>query len=426
MVSWRLAINLLFFFLGILIPLLAFQSAFAETWVESSTGSSWGANRIEGVWSTCHGYSEEPQTCDSGPVYMAYNFSGTWYKLSKSISGTGRYVKNVETIANSYAKLFYSYDYQPAPAEPDHCFNTVKDVDEIGVNCGGSCFSVCDMEGCPPGTDYFTGGGCFPVDPPWDIYQDSLENCAQGTVDVSNDPNVKICVPYQIVPDPDGNCRDGYDIAFELSSGQELCGPSLVLYSSDDSAPLMDEYFMESENPGFQPGTFSVVETEDISLTDNLDGTSSKVTTTTLTDPNNNTQTTTKTEIIDNDTNQVISSSTVTEGETNPEDDTANYNYDIGEYEMPSPDYDDPDLAEKNLDDIFDNLQSWNPFANFDDEMKITVSNPTCSLECNVDIMGPRQLGFSLCEYQWAFNAVGLVLTFVSYLYGFLVVARGR
>lgn len=440
----RLAINLLFFFLGILIPLMAFQSAFAALLV---CDSGYVPVAVD-TCTTSVGYSSTTCSADvpegdinSGSLPTECGSGTGWFSISKTFECPTYSWKVVNTTYTSYECSPDSdgdgvadvNDPCPnvsgvdggCPSEPLTCSNGQMDADEEGFDCGGVCNSVCDTEGCPPGTSYYTGSGCFPDDPPWEIYTDDLGTCAQGTINVGSPGDAKICVPYQIVPDSEGNCREGYAIAYELGNGQPLCGPSTVFYSSDDSAPTMEEYSLTDENEGFKNGTFSVVETEDIETTDNGDGTSTKVETSVLTGPDGPLSTTTKTSTIDNLTGETLSSTTNSTEETAPEENPENYNYDIGTHELPGAEY-DVLPEEKDLDSIYDQVQTWNPFSDADDRWKIVTSGSSCTLETNISFLGSHSLGFSLCEFQWAFNAIGVVMVFGAYLVGFYIVTKGR
>lgn len=125
----RLLLNLLFFFLGILIPLLAFQSAFAEcVLVPHATGSEPDL------------YLELPAGIDSPWIYQSYSTS-PWNQPETIYTGSGGSVTNVSrwVQAGSIYRIYWlatASQCTPEPEIPEHCTNGVKDEDETGINCG--------------------------------------------------------------------------------------------------------------------------------------------------------------------------------------------------------------------------------------------------------------------------------------------------
>lgn len=292
----------------------------------------------------------------------------------------------------TYSHTVYDTTCQSEPAEPETCFNGIQDGDEAGIDCGGPCSATCENI-CPPNTENLIGfdgqPGCF-----WYGLKDSLGNCPGGTTPADDQGYPDACYKeYSTIPAVAGTEVDAVD---DLS---------------------------------FTAGSLSTVEqVYPTTTTDNGDGTSSKTTITERTGSGGETTTTTKTDVIDNTTGAVLSSTTNTEQETPIEENPDNYSYDIGSGDLPDSDF--MDLPEEaNFDSLFDQINSWNPFANMDDEMKITVANPTCSFGCDVDLssvyLGSHTLEFGLCEYEWAFNAIGVVLNFGAVFLSFCIVVRG-
>jgi hypothetical protein len=65
---------------------------------------------------------------------------------------------------------------------PEHCTNAVKDEDEDGINCGGSCSAVCDIF-CPPGSEMLSYSGSYPGWPSESCTFMEFENAAGGCPD---------------------------------------------------------------------------------------------------------------------------------------------------------------------------------------------------------------------------------------------------
>jgi hypothetical protein len=276
--------------------------------------------------------------------------------------------------------------------EPGTCSNGQQDSDEVGIDCGGPCSATCE-EICPPNTENLIGfdgqPGCF-----WYGLKDNFGNCPDGTTAADD----------QGYPDA---CYKSY---------------STILAVSGTEVDAVDDL-------NFTAGSLSTVEqVYPSAMTDNGDGTSSKTTITERVGPGGETTTTTKTDVIDNTTGEVLSSTTNTEQEIPIEENPDNYSYDIGDGDLPDSEFVDLP-AEKDFDSLFDQINSWNPFSNMDDEMKITVANPTCSFGCDIDLssiyLGSHTLEFGLCEYEWAFNAIGVVLNFGAVFLSFCIVVRG-
>jgi hypothetical protein len=398
----RLALNLLFFWFGILIPLLAFQSAFAETWVESSTGTSWGANRVEGTWSTENGYSIEPQT--AGSVCMAYQVGDTWYKRTdKCISGAGRYVKTVETIADTYAKLFYSYDYQPSP--PSHCLNKIQDEDETGIDCGGSCPDTCGELTCPDGyiaiLDGTTITGCAR-----EGAKDSFGNCGAGFF---YDSSTKKCVSLNEVTSP-------------ISYGESYIPPEL-----DPVDP-------------FTPGQFSVTHfysPEDV--VDNQDGTETATISITSIDSDGGEtfSTASVTRPLGSETgtgfgtgtdpNQLLFVAPGFEGQTDyqedtvPEDEPGNYNYQLeeGEYDGEIATDDVPD--KESLTELFNGFIANNPVASVITGSGITLDSAVTELTWVYPPTG-QLVTFDLSDRNDVLSTIGILLAFLSGISAYYII----
>jgi hypothetical protein len=156
--------------------------------------------------------------------------------------------------------------------DPDHCSNSVKDEDEEGIDCGGSCSAECVLN-CPDGTEL---QGMYVTGEPW--------RCVQT---------------YQ--PDNYGNCESFNDY---IINGQ--CEKYTEPYASFEEVtqpPVTD--------PWTQTSTMNISTSE--SIVDNQDGTKTKTTTTTTTttlESGVETTVTTKTDIIDSATEDLISTST--------------------------------------------------------------------------------------------------------------------
>lgn len=328
-------------------------------------------------------------------------YTGDWYYVPQGtvyyyFSGT-EIQKYTKTQYNGkWDRIVYDYLGSCTPQEPAHCSNGVLDGDETGYDCGGSCNSVCDSEGCPPGTSYFYGNGCFPDNPDWTISQDAYGACAQGTVNISQDPSVKICVPYGIVPDSAGNCQEGLEIAYQMGGGQELCGPAIVNYSSDDTPPEMQEYSMEQ--PTYEKGSLSIVKYETPEdIVNNGDGTSTGTRTTEERDQDGNLlgSTTIATNYSgENGTGEITGVSTTTATTIAAEENPENYNY-----QLEQPDYGGVEVTEndvpekKSITALVQGLIDNNPVAT-------TIRNSGVELESETT------------ELTWTYPATGQVITF--------------
>lgn len=388
----RLFLNLFMFFLGILLPLLAFQNAFAtyyiwDFWAQYVSSGCYDCSRTQTLADGTIRYECVGVPCDSPSV----------------THGPG--VCEVEICSS----------------EPSTCSNGVIDSDESGVDCGGSCDSVCDSETCPPGTQDLGLAGCFPVDPDWDISKDAYGNCAGGTVDVSTDPSVTICVPTSYVPDSSGNCGDGMAPAFELSGGQSLCGPSPVAFSSDDEPPEVDPF--NFDQPSFEKKSVSFIETESSEeITDNPDGTSTGVKTKEVRDSDDNlvsSETTTTDYSGSGGSGDITGTSTARTSVIPEEENPENYNL-----KPPQTEYDGEIAQEdipdkKSIADLLTDAISNNPLTNIITGSGLDLSGSATQLSWQYK---GKTIVFDLSDRGGVLSAMGTLLVFLAGIAAYFII----
>ena len=185
----------------------------------------------------------------------------------------------------------YTIDDDPPSecAEPDHCSNVVKDSDEGGIDCGGSCSATCETY-CPSGTQLYSGS-CW----------------------------------HSPSPDSFGNCPDGYSRSIVNGSSQ-ACSKNVgqAVVANPD---YIDDNQSDYTGGSFSVGHFSSESTSTSQTVDNGDGTVTQVDKTTTTGSDGSSKTTTKTTLKDKATGQVLGSGEKVETETPEEDNPDNYDY---------------------------------------------------------------------------------------------------
>lgn len=194
--------------------------------------------------------------------------SGRW----RGYYWTGDPTQNAACYAVNVALL-------PPPPQPAYCddgFHTDA-TDEEGLDCGGSCNSVC-INSCPSNAPYFDPAG------------DGTGKCVQ-----------------EVATDNYGNCPDlvnwFYYPASETTNA--FCSRVTDPYKSKNVAVLPD---------AADPWAVATVSTTtgSASVVDNGDGTSTKTSTSLTTNPDGSSKATITTETIDNTTGQVTGTDSTT------------------------------------------------------------------------------------------------------------------
>jgi len=300
------------------------------------------------------------------------------------LKGRSRVVKILDTVC-----------YVLAPPEPDHCHNGIKDGDEEGVNCGGSCNNTCDSLACPDTTNWFVDsyGRCYPTETGFaNLYAtpDSAGNCPAGfTADTWHDSvlnqDFKRCKDTRMIRRADGSCADGW---IPNPGVPDQCLPEPVAYSSANDPPDVPDVPIKE---GWTGTAESTTENKTVDIVDNGDGTSTKTETTVNNTTNNNdnsttTTTTTTTSIIDNSTNEVLSSSSESETTGDKKEDNAgNYDWNIG-----GPDYngvaygDDDKPAEEDTEGLISAWINNNPVRTFLTGYEVTCTAPISSVSTTI------------------------------------------
>lgn len=300
----------LWFSVGVFVAFCLFWpgSAAAETW------TTWHDYTKAHTGVTCGIYSGGSRLVAEGsPVIGSGSSYNNGYRRSSGVDVIGGLFT---TASNTYyratqtttiCRVERSTDYSPPPTEPATCQNDVKDGDEVGYDCGGSCLAECSAY-CPSNeyAVYNVNGvqTCIAT-----RTANSFGQCPSvgGATANSYDPATKEC---------------GYSQnALVAKSGLLADDPDLVSYSDD-----MNWYELPDE---YTPGTFNVVNTYDYSTVDNLDGTSTttETKTETKTDTAGNSTTTTyvTNTTTNNTTGAVLDRDETITGEVAPEDNPANF-----------------------------------------------------------------------------------------------------
>jgi len=306
-------VKLLFFLVGLLIPLLFVSPVRAETQNVCIQDYPTVTQVMELVDSGAL-YLMQTGNCMSNSTYplptVAYQYNpGTvaiWQRWECSTSSARwKYYgwSNSGTHTNDDC---YDVDVAllPAPPEPDHCNNLVADGDETGVNCGGSCIApdnTCTPY-CPTGGDYVlsdNGDGTYNCDAVFAV--NSLGLCQAGQT-----------------LSPGGVDGNGDPVADEC-----LASVSAVMASDDYNDPVPVPVYQ----PDYSLQTDQVTQsTTNVATVDNLDGTSTvtetTITTTSVNDSSSPSKVTTNTitRIIDNTSGGTLSEVTSTNTSENNDD----------------------------------------------------------------------------------------------------------
>jgi hypothetical protein len=405
-------LNTLFFLIGLLIA-LSFSVPFAHSelvpWttysnpyydrtcaltggvtslVGSGASETWGVIR-DGVYTGWHDFIGQ---------------DGVYYSVTGPTSNT--------------CYISRDYDYSP---EPSTCSNGVKDGDEIGVDCGGSCTNGCECS-CGEGytlsmvsTPEGTSCECEAI-----VEPDKLDQCPIGYVKWWDDQNYMHCVATS---DP-----------VLVDSGLPQSESETFTSDTIGSTPSGSDGSTSDSPSSFAGGTFSVVESPTTTTTvDNGDGTSTITETTSMTSTDSTGSSTTVTRsstyIQDNTTGEEIEGTrtTETEGDVAPEDNPENYDFAVHEdgdfSEMGISDEDKPDEEDWNT--WFSDKMNNNPIKSVLDSVSVTTANSVCSFSGQV--LGST-VEFSFCgdPYESTLEFMGYVLVFLSGIGAyFIVVGRG-
>lgn len=440
---WRLARNLLFFLIGILLPLLAFQSAFADDCYtvqdefenvgngtfRMGTGSYSGNLYVQNGTSTLATNSGEWDGFLSDYPKITYPYSNQmWIEYWIVISQDGSTVYVDKKVAKY---VYVTNTFEVCPIEPDTCSNAVQDPDEDGFNCGGPCASECDSLACPQDM-HPSADGCAPDDENDVIKKgDAYGSCPDGTVVVpgqmSNVSNPD-CVSASLLTDDAGACQGGLVVSAVMYYGTSICGPKSVVYSSDDPIPDLD--YTPPDVSEFEKGSLSVVDDSSSSMVDNGDGTSTTTIVNTKTTTNNTTNTSsssssTTTQIIDNDDGKVLSESTVSSEDIAVEDNPENYAF---SGTVPGPNvYDSElgeDMPEKNsIIEMVEGYVDQLPIMGALDGVSISTELTTCNMYIG-EVWG-KDLSIDMCRWQSILEALGTVLLVIAQIYALYIIIGG-
>ncbi|QXE88536.1 hypothetical protein KP003_09115 [Geomonas nitrogeniifigens] len=328
---------------------------------------------------------------------------------------------------SKYSITKIACDVPPPPdptTYPNHCSNKAQDVDETGIDCGGSC-KAC-IKKCPNGTSEF--------------YVKNIDGTGEGGY---------VCAAV-VLPDSAGNCPNGYQKTKTADStiyptGTPICAaPSDYVDVSPDVGP--ENTPTVEPPPNWQTGTTSYTDfgsgsggtttNPNTSTTTNEGtksgapaGTQSYTTTTTVSSKTYNTGTTTQTTTTTTTTNNYYSgpggtgdklgSDTTTEEQGLPEDNPSNYDYNPaiapdGPISIGESEYGQGPNWESIKTNIDSKLQELSDSITGN---QILTSDPTCAITGS--IMG-RSYTISFCKYQSFLESMGVFLLAVTYLAGFI------
>ena len=381
--------NSIFFLLGLLISVCFVGSVHAYCIKNGSLGESpeigwYKPSSHSGAYNLISKFGEVSCSNSSGTDYRALvrtdnSKASIWIFYGPS---------GCETVLKFYySGITTNFDCVQIPPEYT---NGVQDLDETGIDCGGSNPTPC-VSSCPGGTEEVNGfdgdPGCY-----WYGLTDSYGNCPPGS---------SSSAAYGL---PKG-CYKKYDYILAAST-----------ITPETITP-----------PTFSKGSFSVVESTSPTQTmDNGDGTSTKTDVTTSTDSKGNSKTTTTTSIVNNDTNQVISSTTTINEDTPEEENPDNY-------DIPGPipvEYDHnleagvdyPD--ETDLESLLDSFSDNSVISSIKNS-GISLSSSSCSISAT---MFNHQFAISFCDPQiieWL-SYLGVLLVSITYLTTpFIIFGRG-
>ena len=420
--------KIIYFLIGILLSTILVPLANADI----STCSSF----VKNVSEYTAGDRVSTGTIVAGPPTTNYWRPSSYSGLTTS--GASKFVSSGSVVyflvrssemyrcgSNGYAIVIW-YSTQIPVVEPSHCQNQVKDGDEVGIDCGGSCEDSCDMIGCAenfspdPITESCVPENSFST-------PDKYGNCPTGSVMLPYSNNTT-CVKSSYLAS-NGECQSPLVLDY-LGNGVAVCNQPATLYNSNDAVPDISPVD-ESEPVTMTKGSLSIVETESFVETDNGDGTKTKVTSKDVqkTNPDNtvNNYTEVTTEIIDVSTNSVISSSTQITEDVSAEDNPENYNYGSPDL-IPTDEEFDATLGEfqgqsyefQYDQDSIDNNSALNAIKN----SGITYSNIESTYDYS--FMG-RQMGydFNKPEIVDALIKLGTLLVFSAYVTAFFIVFGG-
>jgi hypothetical protein len=340
---------------------------------------------------------EVPTSCSNGVL-----IDELWYGDRETLCGLSNY---------GYPEACAAYDAAMSP-EPSHCSNGVRDGDEVGIDCGGSC-APCNAAKCPEGY-FYDGYACRPPMP----LSDALGNCPPG---MARYAQTNLCYdPAYLTALNGGTCPDGY------IADAGVCAPEPLKYNNAGPEP---DYPLLTDNPSyseFASGSSSTNETKTVITTDNGDGTSTRVSTSTYGGTTSGGGagsvfggTKTTVEIIDNGTGEVISSSTeTTQTDENPLSNPGNYT--VGE-----PNGDAGGVGDRfagRIDSFIDTLKTAPVYSAFNNVFSVP-SGGTSSYVLDMGSYGAVTV--DLNNFSTVFAVFGWALVFASlWIAGKLVIAN--
>ena len=284
----------------------------------------------------------------------------------------------------------------------DYCANYLKDNDESGIDCGGSCAAVCELT-CPDGwppvseSNWFPDGKCFGALSP----QNSLGQCPEGTAANSENGCIGIEDPLLM--------SDAFTTVEVVGMGIEL---------QDLSYQGSTNVFTQETNPEI--------------TVDNGDGTSTvtSVSTDTTTSDTGmaSTSETTRTDVVDNSTGDVISSSIVSVLVSSPDDNLDNYDFPGLFDSVDNGDY-DPVIATEDMplefdkETFFNELISSSPLISVLADVEITINNAIC--ETPAILVYGEPFSISLCRWEPDLIQFGVLFVIICKMMSLFVVYRG-
>lgn len=413
----RLALRLFFFFLGVLIPLLAFQSAFAACDVNFQSTWHWEPTTTYlGYTTSCDPYQE--MTADQ--MYLAEcgnisDYEPPSYVYSTFSSGTcasgTKYMRKGYT-SNEVCLHGGSYPNceDPPPSEPVTCTNGTQDPGESGVDCGGDCSSECDLMKCPDGWSPSAG---------WDIDGNPINTCEPSTTIATNSVGDCPANTTALLHAPSADPSTWYNECAPNYS------PEPTLYSSDDAEPAVASVPV----PGFSTKSLSIVESENSTVVNNPDNTSTVTTvkTSTNSDGEEETTTTIKTYQGPDATGPLLAAEVTTEKTISEDENLAN----VVVPQLPADNVYDSSLSsddigtKDSLTGIFNSKWETIPLIAAFEDIELKTNNTVCSVNAGM-ILG-HSLDLSLCRWETELRAAGAVfLALVHFLAFFYVVNGGK
>lgn len=320
--------------------------------------------------------------------------------------------------------------------DPATCSNNVKDDDETGIDCGGSCSDECIIS-CPEFAVY--------------------TSCSDCSVDDDNYPGV--CL-YNAATETDGSCPDGYiyddtdggcdrfasDILYSDQDYIDNSEDNLSTETSGSISSVLTDYYETNPDTSGATTEISIVENEDGTYTTtttktntNSDG-SYSTTTTVINESSDGSSTSTTTTSNYSSTGSLTGSSTSTtstdsdgnttassnesgdEAEDAEEDyDGIDYSIDYGEDTDYSSDITDDTPEELDLTQLFESFTDASPFSSIITGSTIETSGASCSL--SFDYKGQTvEMGFCSDLATNTFDFMAPILVFTSTVFGIFII----